>query len=47
MGHSAIQMTFDAYAHLFPSADDDQVAMSQLQARLDGEPCVNRSASRN
>ena len=34
MGHSTIQMTFDVYGHLFPSADDDQVAMGQLQARL-------------
>jgi integrase len=36
MGHSSIQMTFDVYRHLFPSADDDQVAMGQLQARLIG-----------
>ena len=36
MGHSTIQMTFDVYGHLFPSADDDQVAMGQLQARLVG-----------
>ena len=34
MGHSTIQMTFDVYGHLWPSADDDQVAMGQLQARL-------------
>jgi integrase len=34
MGHSTIQMTFDTYGHLFPSAADDQVAMGQLQARL-------------
>jgi integrase len=34
MGHSSIQMTFDVYGHLFPSADDDQVAFGQLQARL-------------
>jgi len=34
MGHSTIGMTFDTYRHLFPSADDDQVAFSQLQARL-------------
>jgi hypothetical protein len=34
MGHSTIQMTFDVYGHLFPSADDDQVAFGQLQARL-------------
>ena len=36
MGHSSIQMTFDVYGHLFPSAADDQAAMSQLQARLIG-----------
>jgi len=36
MGHSSIQMTFDTYRHLFPSAADDQAAMSQLQARLIG-----------
>jgi integrase len=34
MGHSTIQMTFDVYSHLFPSADADQVAFGQLQARL-------------
>jgi integrase len=34
MGHSTITMTFDVYGHLFPSADDDQVAFGQLQARL-------------
>jgi integrase len=34
MGHSTIQMTFDVYGHLFPSATDDQVAMGQLQTRL-------------
>jgi integrase len=36
MGHSTIQMTFDTYGHLFPAADDDRVAMGQLQARLVG-----------
>jgi integrase len=36
MGHSTIQMTFDVYGHLWPSAADDQVAMAQLQARLVG-----------
>jgi integrase len=36
MGHSTIQMTFDTYGHLFPSAADDQAAMRQLQARLVG-----------
>jgi integrase len=34
LGHSTIRMTFDVYGHLFPSADSDQVAMGQLQARL-------------
>ena len=34
MGHSTIQMTFDVCGHLFPSAADDQAAMTQLQARL-------------
>jgi integrase len=36
MGHSSIQVTFDTYGHLFPAADDDRVAMGQLQARLVG-----------
>jgi integrase len=36
MGHSSITMTFDTYGHLFPSPDDDQVSMRQLQARLIG-----------
>jgi integrase len=36
MGHSTIQMTFDTYGHLFPAAEDDRVAMGQLQARLVG-----------
>jgi integrase len=34
MGHSTIQMTFDVYSHLWPSADDDQVAFGQLQSRV-------------
>ena len=34
MGHSSIQMTFDTYGHLFPSPDDDQAAMEQIEARL-------------
>jgi integrase len=34
MGHSSIQITFDTYAHLFPSADDDAKAMAQIEARL-------------
>jgi integrase len=36
MGHSTIQVTFDTYGHLFPSQDEDQAAMQQLQARLVG-----------
>jgi hypothetical protein len=36
MGHSSIQMTFNVYGHLFPSADDDREAMRRLQARLVG-----------
>lgn len=36
MGHSTIQVTFDTYGHLFPSADGDKAAMEQLQARLVG-----------
>ena len=36
MGHSTIQMTFDTYGHLFPTAEDDRVAMERLQARLVG-----------
>jgi integrase len=28
MGHSMIQMTFDVYGHLFPSAADDEAAMT-------------------
>jgi integrase len=35
-GHSTVAMTLDVYTHLFPSAADDQAAMSQLQARLIG-----------
>jgi integrase len=36
MGHSSIQMTFDVYGHLWPSQDDDQETMRQLQARVVG-----------
>lgn len=36
MGHSTIQMTFDTYGHLFPTPEDDQKAMKQIQARLVG-----------
>jgi hypothetical protein len=36
LGHVAIQMTFDVYGHLWAAADDDQAAMTQLQARLVG-----------
>ena len=34
MGHSTIQMTFDVYGHLWPSAEDDAKAMAQIEARL-------------
>lgn len=34
MGHSTIQMTYDTYGKLFPSPDDDQAAMAQVEARL-------------
>jgi integrase len=36
MGHSSIQVTFDTYGHLYPTKEEDQVAMQQLQARLVG-----------
>lgn len=36
MGHSSMQMTYDTYGHLFPSPDDDQAAMAQVEARLLG-----------
>jgi hypothetical protein len=36
MGHSVIAITFDTYGHLFPTPEDDQGAMRQLQARLVG-----------
>ena len=36
LGHASIQMTADTYGHLFPSQDEDQAAMQQLQARLVG-----------
>jgi integrase len=34
MGHSTIQMTFDTYGHLWPSAEDDRTALAQIEARL-------------
>ena len=34
MGHSSIQVTFNIYGHLWPTADDDQEAMKQIEARL-------------
>jgi hypothetical protein len=34
MGHAGIQITFDIYGHLFPTPEDDQAHMEQLQARL-------------
>jgi integrase len=36
LGHSSIVMTFDRYGHLWPSPEDDQAAMRQLQARVVG-----------
>ncbi len=36
LGHGSIQMTYDIYGHLFPSPEDDQAAMAQIQARLIG-----------
>ncbi len=36
LGHSSMQMTYDTYGHLFPSPDDDQAAMAQVEARLLG-----------
>jgi integrase len=36
MGHSSIQMTFNTYGHIFPSPEDDQAKMRQLQTRLLG-----------
>jgi integrase len=34
MGHSSIQVTYDVYGHLWPSAEDDAKAMAQIEARL-------------
>jgi integrase len=34
MGHSSIQITFDTYGHLWPSADDDRKALAEIEARL-------------
>jgi integrase len=36
MGHSSITMTFDRYGHLFPSPEDDQKALAEMQARVVG-----------
>jgi integrase len=41
MGHSSIQVTFDVYGHWFPSPEDDQAKMRQLQARLLGHRNTN------
>jgi integrase len=34
MGHSSIKVTYDLYGHLWPTAEDDQEAMKQIEARL-------------
>ncbi len=34
LGHATLAMTYDLYGHLFPSPEDDQAAMAQLEARL-------------
>ncbi|MDH3668005.1 MAG: site-specific integrase [Paracoccaceae bacterium] len=34
LGHASIQITFDRYGHLFPSADDDQAAMARMERAL-------------
>lgn len=34
MGHSSITVTYDTYGHLFPTPEDDQKAMAQIEARL-------------
>jgi site-specific recombinase XerC len=36
LGHSSIVMTFDRYGHLWPSPEDDQKAMREMQARIVG-----------
>jgi integrase len=32
LGHSSIQMTFDTYGHLFPSAEDDEARLAKGEA---------------
>lgn len=34
MGHSSIQMTFDRYGHLFPSAEDDHARLAAGEAAM-------------
>jgi integrase len=34
MGHSSIQVTYDTYGHLWPSEDDDQKAVAEIEARV-------------
>jgi integrase len=36
MGHSSIQMTFDTYGHLFPSAEDDHVKFAAAELLISG-----------
>ena len=34
MGHGSIKITYDLYGHLWDTAEDDQKAMEQIEARL-------------
>ena len=34
LGHANIAMTYDLYGHLFPTPEDDDAAMRQIEARL-------------
>jgi integrase len=36
MGHSSIQMTFDTYGHLFPSAEDDHAKFAAAELMISG-----------
>jgi integrase len=36
MGHSSVRLTYDVYGYLFPSEDEDQAAMAEIQVRLLG-----------
>ena len=47
MGHGSIKMTFDLYGHLWETAEDDQAAMAQIEARILGsnKSCTSNSSS--